>query len=64
MVRQDAADGPARAWQETAANEWIYFVAPPWGWGPEAAYNLGEIEGGAADVDTCPGLRPGSAWSG
>jgi hypothetical protein len=22
--------------------EWLYFVAPPWGWGPETAYNIGE----------------------
>lgn len=27
---------------QTGANEWIYFVAPPWGWGQEAAYNIGE----------------------
>jgi hypothetical protein len=22
-------------------NEWIYFVGPPWGWGPETGYNIG-----------------------
>jgi hypothetical protein len=27
---------------QTGANEWLYFVAPPPGWGPEAAYEIGE----------------------
>jgi hypothetical protein len=25
----------------TGDNTWVYFVAPPWGWGPEEAYQIG-----------------------
>lgn len=45
-VREAAVEevGKSGEWVycKTGANTWLYFVAPPWGWGPDTAYNIGE----------------------